>query len=126
MLDREPFRALTEVLLPAYHPCIGFEPTCRGECLWSPDKGHIPRGFHGGNAETIRLVLVTAEPGDPADGESYQGSPAEMLRARVQRTESSLGQLAHSTPVRGQAQIQMRPGRGQRRPSKRGSPQNDQ
>lgn len=31
----------------------------------------------------VRLILVTAEPGDPADGDSYSGSPVEMLSSSV-------------------------------------------
>jgi hypothetical protein len=62
--------------MPAMAPCAGFQGACKGQCTWEPDKGHIPRGFGGatGALDEVRLVLVTAEPNGPGDGESgYSG-----------------------------------------------------
>lgn len=77
------FRA---VLRPAFEPC----PHLRGSCLdvarWDPDAGHVPRGFVGayGRAEDVKLVLLTAEPGDPLDGEFFSnGSPELTLQETI-------------------------------------------
>src|SRR6266851_5773073 len=72
---------LREVLLPAYAPCTNFKGTCEQHCVWNPPKGHVPRGFGGATAalDAVRLVIVAAEPGNPADGESYEGPPSQML-----------------------------------------------
>lgn len=77
--------ALSEALLPAQAPCPHFRGCCRDVCKWKPKSGFIPRGFGGatGSLSDVRLVLVTAEPGDPADGESYEGSPSEMVRGHL-------------------------------------------
>jgi len=42
---------------------------------WSPDVGHVPRGFLGASGELseVELVLVFAEPGDPHAGERHTG-----------------------------------------------------
>jgi hypothetical protein len=72
------------LLLDAYRPCAEFAAAC-GAMRWSPATGHIPRGFCGAldGCDAVELVLVTAEPGDPHDAESYaQGrTPAEQLAA---------------------------------------------
>jgi hypothetical protein len=72
---------LAAVLLPALRPCRHFDGICKSRCNWCPKKGHIPRGFLGGTngARYVQLILVTAEPGDPATGEEYSGGPEEML-----------------------------------------------
>jgi hypothetical protein len=72
-------------LRPAYEPCPNFKKACKDYCLWIPQDGHVPRAFGGatGAISDIRLILVTAEPGDPADGEKYHGSPDEMLHASM-------------------------------------------
>lgn len=50
---------------------------------WSPEVGHVPRGFCGAarSLDEVQLVLVAAEPGDPRKGEAHKpgGSPAEQL-----------------------------------------------
>jgi hypothetical protein len=76
---------MRDVLLPALAPCSHLEGNCKNYCRWEADKGHIPRGFGGGMAspDDIRLILVTAEPGDPADGDCYSGSPSDMLSSTV-------------------------------------------
>ena len=40
---------------------------------WNPSKGHVPRGYLGGEGhiEEIELVLIIAEPGDPLPGEQF-------------------------------------------------------
>ena len=53
---------------------------------WRPDEGHVPRGFCGatGSLSDIRLVLVTAEPGDPLAGEMHdQSSPASVAEYSI-------------------------------------------
>lgn len=84
--------ALRTILEPAYGPCIHFNGVCRAVCIWKPEKGHIPRGFGGasGQADLVRLVLVTAEPGDPADDEQYQGSATMMLTAALENRKRYL------------------------------------
>jgi hypothetical protein len=46
---------------------------------WEPEHGHVPRGFCGatGTLEDVRLVLVTAEPGDPHPSESHNHRSAQ-------------------------------------------------
>jgi hypothetical protein len=48
---------------------------------WNPKAGHVPRGFSGatGALEEVRLVLITAEPGDPHDTESHPSDPESAL-----------------------------------------------
>ena len=72
---------LIDLLLPALLPCGGFRGICAEQVRWDPKGGYIPRGYIGGSGskKEIRLVLVTAEPGDPADDESYSGSPRDMV-----------------------------------------------
>ena len=70
-----------ENLLPAYVPCAALQHEC-SSAWWDPGKGYVPRGLPGavGSLQDVRLVLLTAEPGDPLTDETYYGSPAEMLR----------------------------------------------
>lgn len=62
---------LSELLRAAYLPCSNFG-ICR-EAQWSPESGHIPRGFLGatGALEDVELVMIFAEPGHPHPGEVY-------------------------------------------------------
>ena len=71
---------LRSALLPAYGPCPAVKGPCRG-MRWEPARGHVPRGFCGatGALGEVRLVLVTAEPGDPHPSEQHVGTRAEML-----------------------------------------------
>lgn len=50
---------------------------------WAPPEGHVPRGFAGavGELEEVRLVLVTAEPGDLYLGEAYEETPPSAVFA---------------------------------------------
>jgi len=66
-------------LLPAYEPCRGFDSKC-AEMRWEPSKGHVPRGFCGaaGEVDEVELVLVTAEPGDPYQGEDHSGDGSSI------------------------------------------------
>ena len=59
-----------KILAPAYPRCSSFSGAC-SSMRWNPEQGHVPRGFLGavGNLKEIELVLVFAEPGDPAEGE---------------------------------------------------------
>ncbi len=72
---------LRHILAPALAPCRHFSGCCRSFAVWEPKIGHIPRGFGGAYraAESMRLILVTAEPGDPGDTEHYAGTPSQML-----------------------------------------------
>ena len=70
-----PCQELLDILAPALSPCKNFGGVCRGIAVWDPLSGHIPRGFGGANgrARSVKLILVTAEPGPPGDGEIYSG-----------------------------------------------------
>jgi len=85
---------LIENLLPAYGPCPAFQHEC-ASARWEPEKGFVPRGFLGaiGSVQDVRLVLLTAEPGNPLGGETYHGSPLEMLQ---QAHSLSFDIVAHS------------------------------
>ena len=88
-MSGKPDHALKEILLPALQPCEHFKGACSGFCVWDPSIGQIPRAFGGGHSDPskIRLVIVTAEPGRPTDGESYSGSPGEMFDQHVRLLE---------------------------------------
>ncbi len=78
---------LVNILTPALSPCINFSGVCKDDATWDPKAGHIPRGFGGANnrACAVKLILVTAEPGSPSDGESYsEGDPEVMLRQHIE------------------------------------------
>jgi hypothetical protein len=64
---------LEKVLLPAYAPYPEFNRAC-SEMRWYPSAGHVPRGFLGATRKLseVELVLVSAEPGDPCDGDNYE------------------------------------------------------
>lgn len=49
---------------------------------FDPQSGHVPRSFYGAHGEKseVRLVLVGAEPAEPADGESCEGTVDERFR----------------------------------------------
>lgn len=85
---------LVSALLPALDPCRSHvDGPCRSLMKWDPSSGHMPRGFGGANAKhlsAVRLMIVTAEPGDPADGESYVGPAHDMLRQHIGFFEQSL------------------------------------
>src|SRR6266849_6173001 len=88
-MERSP---LVEILESAYAPCTNFQGVCRGYVNWDPGVGHVPRAFGGAHGEVsdIKLVIVTAEPGDPADGEEYSGSPSDMLTKSMSVFENFL------------------------------------
>lgn len=72
---------LEALLLPSLAPCVHFTGVCAGKARWEPEGGHVPRGYIGsGKADCVDLVIVTAEPGDPSDDESYAGSGEAILR----------------------------------------------
>lgn len=77
-----------EALQRSHAPCPHFAGAC-ASMRWSPDEGHVPRGFCGatGSPEEVELILVTAEPGDPIAGERYL---AGDLAAPMQWSEQSL------------------------------------
>lgn len=87
-------RSLVDALLPALGPCEHLSNgPCNGACRWQPASGHIPRGFGGGkntDLGEIRLVVVTAEPGDPADGELHSGTGLQMIEAHMSLAEQFL------------------------------------
>jgi hypothetical protein len=70
---------------------------------WQPAAGHIPRGWIGATSQstsTVRLIIVAAEPGDPADGEQYD----ENLDARsmlAEAAEFGYSHLIDTTLLRG-------------------------
>jgi hypothetical protein len=67
-----PCPEIVDVLLPAFAPCRHLTGACR-EARWEPTKGHVPRGFVGalGTVAEVKIVLLTAEPGDPFPGEDH-------------------------------------------------------
>jgi hypothetical protein len=71
-----PHPTVLDALEAAYRPCPAFTNVCRS-MQWAPHAGHVPRGFAGafGPPGEVRLVLVTAEPGDPYPWESYPTGP---------------------------------------------------
>ena len=78
-----PTKELTDVLLPAYGPCPGFEGTCKDIATWDPPKGHVPRGFVGAtsNLGEVEVVILFAEPGDPYGHDPFSPtqSPQNLL-----------------------------------------------
>ena len=88
-----PNNSLLQVLRPALNPCPHFDGACSRYCRWDPPNGHVPRGFGGGNANDlsdIKLIIVTAEPADPADDEVYSGTAHEMIAAHAEFVASVL------------------------------------
>jgi hypothetical protein len=80
----QPPQDLIDILLPAFGPCPEIQGNCRDSVRWSPQHGHVPRGFRGatGRLDEIRLVLVCAEPGDPYEDERHDGATAlDKLRS---------------------------------------------
>lgn len=76
---------LLDILEPAYRPCAHFEGACAGGCVWNPAKGLVPCAFGGalGSLDEVRLIIVTAEPGDPPDSTGYHGTPQDMVQNSV-------------------------------------------
>lgn len=76
---------LLDILEPAYRPCAHFEGACAGGCVWNPAKGLVPCAFGGalGSLDEVRLIIVTAEPGDPPDSTGYHGAPQDMVQNSV-------------------------------------------
>ncbi|WP_162497445.1 hypothetical protein [Roseovarius dicentrarchi] len=74
-------QALLDLMLPAYSPCPHFDGACADACTWQPDRGIVPCGFGGatGALDDVRLVIVTAEPGDPPRDAHYRGDATDML-----------------------------------------------
>ena len=72
--------------------CPQFEGVCKGFCRFDPAVGLIPRGYGGKpeDASDVRLIIVTAEPGDPAIGESYSGTALEMRKAHLNHFEQAM------------------------------------
>jgi len=72
---------LLDLLLPAYAPCQHFSGACANFCRWAPEKGLAPGGF-GGAIELVsdvKLVIVTAEPGDPPDDVNHPVNSIDMV-----------------------------------------------
>lgn len=74
-------KALLDILEPAYQPCVHFAGACAGACVWEPSRGLVPCAFGGatGTLDEVRLIIVTAEPGDPPDSTGYEGTPKDMV-----------------------------------------------
>ncbi len=74
-------QALLNLLEPAYGPCVNFSGACAGACMWEPARGLVPCAFGGatGTLDEVRLIIVTAEPGDPPDNTGYAGTPYDMV-----------------------------------------------
>jgi hypothetical protein len=90
---------LAKVLNHALGPCPHFQCACKSFARWKPESGHIPRGYYSRakKLSEIRLVIITAEPGDPADGESYLGDSDTMMRQHQRHTQKFLdGEIART------------------------------
>lgn len=50
---------------------------------WSPESGHVPRGFYGafGDLSEVRLVMVLAEPGNPGGNAIHNGIDSAFSEA---------------------------------------------
>lgn len=74
-------KPLLDILEPAYRPCRHFDGACAGACMWEPSRGLVPCAFGGalGSLDEVRLIIVTAEPGDPPDRTGYEGTPQDMV-----------------------------------------------
>lgn len=72
---------LLDLLLPAYAPCRHFVGACANACTWQPERGFVPCAFGGANGSLndVKLVIITAEPGDPPDDANYGGTATDML-----------------------------------------------
>jgi hypothetical protein len=77
---------LVDLLMPSLAPCPAFASTCLGEAKWDPSRGFVPRGWltTAQAIADVQLVLVTAEPGDPADGDDYSAMTAEQTRTATE------------------------------------------
>ncbi len=75
-------QALFDILEPSYGPCPNFVGACSGACIWDPSRDIPPCAFGGatGSPDEVRLLIVTAEPGDPPDDAGYEGAPEKMVR----------------------------------------------
>ncbi len=74
----------------AYRPCPGFTRSCES-MKWSPNQGHVPRGFWGatGTPEQVKLILVVAEPGDPHSNEIHSGLESAYMYTRTSFIEGT-------------------------------------
>jgi hypothetical protein len=83
-----PALELAAILEPAFGPCPHLADVCAGNACWDPARGYVPRGYLGATRSLgeIRLVLATAEPGEPDEGDAYRGTPAAMLAAAAARS----------------------------------------
>ncbi|MGH7076233.1 MAG: hypothetical protein ACREFD_18835, partial [Stellaceae bacterium] len=68
-------------LLEEAFPCRNFQTICRDRMRWVPESGYVPSGFGSANGplDKVQLIIITAEPSDPLPGETYFGSPNEMI-----------------------------------------------
>jgi hypothetical protein len=84
--------AMRAVLTPLYK-CSNYDGSCRDHCRWEPEHGLVPCGFGGatGPLDAVRLVLVTAEPGDTQrrrllnSGDDVSWHTAVVRRAKPER-----------------------------------------
>ena len=93
----QPISELQQILLPAYKPCACLPAPC-ATMRFTPVSGHVPRGFTGafGSRQDVQLILVLAEPGDPAFREesyssdvvlhaSFVGRLAQLVRGALEQ-----------------------------------------
>ena len=90
-----PCDPLVEILSRSFQPCPGFTGGCRASARWAPDVGHVPRGFVGalGSRDDVKLIIVTAEPGDPRPGECQQVDPDNLSGSLAHICEFTYRQL---------------------------------
>lgn len=96
-----PALEIASILQTALAPCPHLSGVCAGHAAWDPAHGYVPRGYLGATARArdVRLVLATAEPGEPDDGESYDGPPAAMLAVAAARLKAALEFERNGTPA---------------------------
>ena len=82
-IEVTPSPSLVAILNEAYPKCPKHHSVCREHKVeWREKGGHVARGFTGagGAISEVQLVLILAEPGNPGDGESYNGREANLVR----------------------------------------------
>jgi hypothetical protein len=98
-----PAAELAAILETALAPCPHFADVCAGYARWEPARGYVPRGYLGatGRAGEVRLVLASAEPSEPDEGDAYEGTPRRMLEAAAAHSLAAFekGPRRHSAPA---------------------------
>jgi hypothetical protein len=98
-----PALELGKILEAALEPCPHFSGPCAGYARWDPANGFVPRGYLGAaqSARDVRLVLASAEPSEPDEGDRYEGTPRAILEAAAAHSLASFekGPRPNSAPA---------------------------